>query len=268
MNSERPEPDYVAENRRHWNADAANWVKAAERNWEAASTQWGQWGIPECELHMLPDDMAGMDAIELGCGTAYVSAWMARRGARATGIDISEEQLRTAERLREQHALDVELIHGNAESVPKADASFDFAISEYGAALWADPCVWVPEAWRLLRPGGRLAFLSTHPLTPICFPPDGSPASETLHKPYFGMHRFDWTEVEIDPGGIEFNLTISDWFKLLTETGFQIEGFLELQSPHDSPSTRFAVSARWAHRYPSEMVWKARKASGSDLAFD
>jgi 16S rRNA G1207 methylase RsmC len=41
---------------------------------------WGNWSLPEEELRLLPDDMTGMDAIELGCGTGYVSAWMARRG--------------------------------------------------------------------------------------------------------------------------------------------------------------------------------------------
>ena len=97
--------------------------------------------------------MTGTDAIELGCGTAYISAWMVRRGARVVGIDVSEEQLATARRLATEHDRDLELIHCNAEAVPYPDESFDFAISEYGAAIWADPYKWIPEAWRLLRPG-------------------------------------------------------------------------------------------------------------------
>ncbi|MGI9333132.1 MAG: class I SAM-dependent methyltransferase [Gammaproteobacteria bacterium] len=252
--------EHVAENRRHWNESAPDWIASGERSWDGVSACWGQWSIPESELRLLPDDMTGMHAIELGCGTGYVSAWMTRLGANAVGVDVSEEQLRTAKRLRAKHRLDIELIHGNAEVVPKPDASFDFAISEYGAALWADPYLWVPEAHRLLRCGGRLVFLSCHPLALICSPLDGSNVCEHLHRPYFGMHRFDWTRVEVDPGGIEFNLTIGDWLKLLTDTGFEVEAFVELQCPRDSPDTPFAVSARWAHRYPSEMVWKARKA--------
>ena len=113
---------------------------------------------------MLPDDLAGLDAIELGCGTAYVSAWMARRGARPVGIDNSAKQLETAARLQREHGIEFPLIHGNAERVPYPDASFDFAISEYGAVLWADPEAWVPEAARLLRPGGRLHVLTNHVL--------------------------------------------------------------------------------------------------------
>ncbi|WP_216843803.1 methyltransferase domain-containing protein [Phytoactinopolyspora alkaliphila] len=44
---------------------------------------------------MLPPTLQGKDVIELGCGTAYVSAWMARRGARPVGLDNSAEQLAT-----------------------------------------------------------------------------------------------------------------------------------------------------------------------------
>ena len=48
---------------------------------------------------MLPADMSGLAAIELGCGTGYVSGWMARRGASVVGIDNSRRQLDTARRL-------------------------------------------------------------------------------------------------------------------------------------------------------------------------
>ena len=88
---------------------------------------------------MFPDNLAGKDVIELGCGTAYVSSWLARRGARVVGIDNSEQQLATARRLQREHGFDFPLVHGNAEAVPYPDTSFDFAISEYGACLWAGP---------------------------------------------------------------------------------------------------------------------------------
>jgi ubiquinone/menaquinone biosynthesis C-methylase UbiE len=94
------------------------------------------------------EELIGKDAIELGCGTAYISAWLSQRGVRAVGVDNSEAQLRTARRLQRQYGLDFPLIHGNAEGIPYPDASFDFAISEYGACLWADPQRWIPEAGR------------------------------------------------------------------------------------------------------------------------
>jgi len=74
-------PEHVLVNRTQWDADAPAWVAAGERSWAAPEAHWGAWKIPETTVGLLPRDMTGMDAIELGCGTGYVSAWMARRGA-------------------------------------------------------------------------------------------------------------------------------------------------------------------------------------------
>jgi ubiquinone/menaquinone biosynthesis C-methylase UbiE len=86
------------------------------------------------------------------------------------------------------------LIHADAERPPFADARFDFAISEYGAAIWCDPYAWIPQAARILRPGGRLVFVGTGAINMLCFPTDDdeAPADTTLHRDYFGMHRFEW----------------------------------------------------------------------------
>jgi SAM-dependent methyltransferase len=251
--------DHVRENRRHWDDAAPQWVAGGERDWAKDSPEWGCWLIPESELQILPPDMTGMEAIELGCGTGYVSGWMARRGARVTGIDNSAEQLKTARRLSAEHEVELALLHGNAESVPCPDASFDFAISEYGAAIWCDPKLWIPEAHRLLRPGGQLVFLGTAPLALICTPLNGEPTSDKLHRDYFTLDKLDWREVEIDPGGVEFNLPISSWFQLFAETGFEILDYLELQAPERCTEDPFSVPAAWAKRFPSEQVWKLRK---------
>jgi SAM-dependent methyltransferase len=253
-------PQHVAANRSHWDAQAPQWVAPAERNWRAAEPDWGIWATPEATLRLLPDDMTGLDAIELGCGTAYVAAWMARRGARVVGMDNSERQLDTARRLAREHGVELTLVHGNAETVPYGDESFDFAISEYGAAIWCDPYVWIPEAHRLLRSGGSLVFLGNTPLTLMCTPLDGSsPCTERLERSYFSLHRLDWRDAVDDPGGIEFNLPISRWFRLFRETGFEVVDFIEIQAPEPGSEVNFFVTADWAHRFPSEQVWKLRK---------
>ena len=67
-------PEHVLVNRAQWDADAAAWVATGERSWAASEAYWGVWKIPEITVGLLPRDMTGMDAIELGCGTGYVSA--------------------------------------------------------------------------------------------------------------------------------------------------------------------------------------------------
>ncbi len=251
-------PDYVLKNRAHWDRHADQWVAGGERAW-VGNPSWGIWGIPEADLQLLPGDMTGMRAIELGCGTGYVSAWMAQRGASVVGIDNSERQLATARRLAGEHGVDLELIHGNAEEVPFPDGHFDYAISEYGVAIWADPYKWIPEAHRVLVPGGGLVFLGNHPLVMITQRNDSdAPVGTELLYPYFGMHRIDWHDENGDEG-TEFNLTISDWVSLFNTTGFDIVEYHELQSPTAGPEIRFYASMDWAHAFPTEQVWVLRK---------
>lgn len=249
-------PDHVRKNRAHWDDLAREYEASGERNWATDVPTWGIWGVPESDVRMLPDDLAGKDVIELGCGTAYVSSWIARRGARVVGIDNSERQLATATRLQREHRLEFPLIHGNAESVPYPDASFDFAISEYGACLWADPERWVPEAARLLRPGGRLAFLTNSEILMLCAKDDeNEPAEERLMRPAFGMYRMEWP----DSPGVEFHLPHGEWIRLLRRCGFEVEDLVEIRPP-EGASTRYPfVTIEWARKWPTEEVWKARK---------
>jgi SAM-dependent methyltransferase len=142
---------------------------------------------------MLPPSVDGLDVIELGCGTAYVSSWLARRGARPVGIDNSPAQLETARRLQAEFGVEFPLHQGNAEQTPFPDESFDLAISEYGASIWCDPYLWIPEAARILRPGGQLVFLVNGAILMLCAPDaEDEPATDRLLRDYFGMHRFEW----------------------------------------------------------------------------
>ena len=145
-------------NREHWDAMADQWVEPGRRSWASEEITWGMWHVPRVELQVL-DDVAGKDVLEAGCGTAYWSAWMARRGGRVVGLDNSPNQLETARALQKEFGLEFPLHLGSAESLPFEDASFDLVFSEYGASIWCDPYLWIPEAVRVLRPGGQLIFL-------------------------------------------------------------------------------------------------------------
>ncbi|HET7416994.1 MAG TPA: class I SAM-dependent methyltransferase [Solirubrobacterales bacterium] len=252
-------PEHVARNRAFWNEYAKEWVEPGRDDWAAAEPQWGIFRVRESELRVLPEDLAGKDAIELGCGTGYVSSWLARRGARPVGIDNSEAQLQTAAAFQREFGIEFPLVHGNAEEAPFGDGSFDLAISEYGASIWADPFRWIPEASRLLRPGGELVFLVNSVFTMLCAPDDeDEPATERMIRPYFGMHRFEFP----DDDAVEFHLPHGEMIALLRESGFEVEELIEVRPP-EGASTRFPqISLEWARRWPVEEVWRARKRRG------
>jgi SAM-dependent methyltransferase len=256
MNSDEL-PEHVRANRVAWDLWAAEFAERGHGNW-AGEPEWGIFGVPESELGLLPDDLAGLDAIELGCGTGYVSAWLARRGARPVGIDNSAAQLASARRFQLEFGIEFPLIHGNAESVPLPDASFDFAISEYGAVLWADPEVWVPEAARLLRTGGRLVTLTNSVLSYLCSLDleDDGPATDRLLRPQFGMGRMSWPDGD---GSVEFHLTHGRWIDIFRASGFEVEGLIEFRPPEGATTPYPWMSVEWARSWPAEEVWKVRK---------
>jgi len=249
-------PEHVRRNRARWNAEAPSYVAGAERAWARAEPTWGVWRVPESQLGVLPKDLAGKAGIELGCGTAYVSAWLARRGVKMVGLDASPAQLATARRLQREHGLEFPLIEADAERVPCRGEAFDLAISEYGACLWADPDRWVSEAARILRPGGELIFLVKSTLFTLCVPAeDDLPVTDRLLRPEFGMFRIEWPG---DPG-VEFHMSHGDWIRRLRANGFEIEDLTEVRPPETATTSYAYASLEWSRRWPGEELWRARR---------
>jgi SAM-dependent methyltransferase len=251
-------PEHARVNRSAWDVAAAEYAEAGRRHWAGDESPWGIWEIPEEELGVL-GDVDGLDVVELGCGTAYWSAWLARRGARPTGVDLSEAQLATARDLQVEHKLEFPLVHASAEYVPLPKASFDLALSEYGASLWCEPAAWIGEAARLLRPGGRLVFLTNSLLIALCDPGEG-PAEDRLVRPQRGLRRMEWPGEE----GVEFHLAHGEWIAVLRSAGFSVDALHELYVPEGAgppPVDVEWVTPDWARSWPYEEVWVARRES-------
>jgi SAM-dependent methyltransferase len=247
-------------NREAWTAANAEYTdgQAAER-WAADAITWGIWGAPEDELGTL-GPLEGRDVVELGCGTAYVSAWLARRGARPVGVDVTPAQLDTARRLQGETGLEFPLVEASAENVPLPDASFDLAVSEYGASIWCDPHRWIPEAHRLLRPGGRLWFLRNSTIATLCSPDsEEEKVGTTLLRPQRGLGRLEWP----DDLGVEWQLPHGELFRLLRRTGFDVVDLVELYPSDEAEEHPYYtyVPLAWARQWPAEEIWVAEKRS-------
>ena len=251
-------PDSIAANIAHWTKNNRERLDGDARigSWGEGDLRWGIFGIREVVLGSPLGEVRGLDVVELGCGTAYYSARLAKRGARPVGVDPTPAQLATARRMQEETGIRFPLIEAPGERVPLPDASFDLAFSEYGASLWADPKLWVPEAARLLRPAGRLVFM-TNSMVSILAVPDVGDVTERLERPQKGMYRYEW------PGelGVEFHLAHGDWIDLLRANGFEIERLIDVYARADSVRHDYYgyVSPEWARQWPAEEIWTARK---------
>jgi SAM-dependent methyltransferase len=248
-------PKYVAQNVAVWTrSNEVHTGPRARDAWAKEEIDWGVFGVPESEIHAL-GDVSGLDVVELGCGTAYLSAWLAKRGARPVGVDPTPAQLETARQMQREFGLEFPLVEGIGEDVPLPDASFDLVVSEYGASIWADPHRWLPEAARLLRPGGRLVFLRNSTISMLTMALDG--ATETLQRPQRDLSRIEWP----DTGEVEFHPPAGDLFALLRDSGFDVERLIELYAPDGAEAHEFYdyVTPEWGRQWPAEEIWVARK---------
>ena len=235
---------------------------AAEAMWARPAMVWGLFAVPEAALGVL-GDVRGLDVVELACGTAYVSAWLARAGARPVALDLSGEQLATARRLQRSVGPAFPLVQADAERLPLAGGCADLVVSEHGAAAWCDPERWLPEAARLLRPGGRLVFLTNSHLSALTVPSDGGVAGERLLRGYAEARRVRWPG-----GGVEFHPSHGDWVRLLRAAGFAVEAMHEVFAPAGDGDHPFyeIVSRDWAGRWPAEELWVATRVMRRTVA--
>jgi SAM-dependent methyltransferase len=252
MSSSELSPD-ARRNREHWDATADEYQSRHGDFIGRREPRWGVWQTAEDELRIL-GDVAGKDVLELGCGAAQWSILLAERGARPVGLDNSERQLEHAREAAAAAGFEIPLVHASAEDVPLADESFDVVFCDHGALSWADPYRVVPEAARLLRPGGLLAFSTTSPIAALCWHPETGLVERTLRRDYFGLHRLE------DDSSVGFQLPYGEWIRVLVEAGLVVEALVEPRPAADATSTYWEPGElEWARRWPSDAIWKARK---------
>ncbi|MCL4459552.1 MAG: class I SAM-dependent methyltransferase [Chloroflexi bacterium] len=97
-------------------------------------------------------------ALDVGCGTGNYTLELARRGARAVGLDSSEAMITIASRKARARDLHVDFIRARAEALPLASETFDVVLSVTTLEFITSPDLAIGEMWRVLKPGGRLVI--------------------------------------------------------------------------------------------------------------
>jgi SAM-dependent methyltransferase len=210
------------------------------------------WQIPEAELNVL-GDVSGLDVLELGCGAAQWSISLAGLGARPVGLDLSPKQLQHARTAMAAADVEFPLVEASAEDVPLEADSFDIVFCDHGAFNFADPRRLVPEASRLLREGGLLAFSMPSPILDIFWNEKQEVVDERPQNNYFELRRFDADD------GVNFQLPYGEWIRLFRANGLAVEDLIELRPAPDATTSYDLVTLEWARRLPAENVWKVRK---------
>ncbi len=119
----------------------------------------------ESRLQLLPPLRRGQRALELGCGGAQNSLWLARKGLECTALDLSAVQLRHARRLARAEGLALRLVCSPIEAFSKAvEGGFDLIHSSHALEFVEDPGAVVAAAAERLTPGGTLIISTDHPL--------------------------------------------------------------------------------------------------------
>jgi SAM-dependent methyltransferase len=197
----------------------------------------------------------GKDVLEFGCGAGQWSIALSGLGARTVGLDLSPRQLEHARRAMAEAGIDFPLIEASAEAVPLKGSSFDIVFCDHGAFNFADPRRLVPEAARLLRPGGLLAFSMPTPILDIFWNTDREEVDELPRNDYFELSRFE------DDDGVNFQLPYGEWIRLFRANGLEVEDLIELRPDPDATTSYGLATLEWARRLPAEHIWKVRKRS-------
>jgi ubiquinone/menaquinone biosynthesis C-methylase UbiE len=100
----------------------------------------------------------GERVLDLGCGTGNYSFWLARKGLQVTGVDISDSMLGIAREKAGREDLDINFVKSDIADLPFKNNTFNLIVSVTVFEFLINPEAAVREAWRVLKPGGRLVI--------------------------------------------------------------------------------------------------------------
>lgn len=252
----------TAEANRSW------WDRAAEEYLEEhgdflgdSELVWGPEGWTEQRLQVLgpPGSLAGADVLEFGGGGAQGGRWCAAQGARVVSSDLSGGMLRTARRIDARSSGPAPaLLQADAMRLPFAGASFDVVFSAYGATPFvADSAGLMAELARVTRPGGTLAFSTSHPIR-WAFPDVPGEVGLTATASYF-----DETPYVEDEGGraryVEHHRTLGHRIGEILDAGLTLRAVLEPEWPADNTETWGGWSPLRGAHFPGTVVLVATR---------
>jgi SAM-dependent methyltransferase len=219
---------------------------------------WGPEGLRESQAQLL-GPVHGARVLEIGCGAAQCSRWLAGAGARPIGVDIAPAQLRHSQTLDRLTGITVPVLTADAARLPLRADTFDLACSAYGALPFvADASAVHREVARVLRPGGRWVFSVTHPLR-WCLPDDPGPGGLTVRDSYFDRRAYVEYDASGQPSYVEHHRTLGDHVRQVVAAGLELLDLVEPEWPDGHERTWGGWSPLRGRLIPGTAIFVARR---------
>lgn len=245
-----------AEVARYWDANAGLWAAEVRRGADIAR----EWLNNPAFLPFI-GDLNGRQVLDAGCGEGYNTRILARRGARMTGVDISPRMIDLAREAERAEPLGIRYERTSyADLGAFAEGSFDAAVSFMALMDGPGFDVAMREIFRVLRPGGMLAFSISHP----CFLTKGATwlrdeagvkikwtiSSYFDSTTWVERWRFTGASKDVPEFAVpRFDRTLSEYVNALIAAGFVLK---ELQEPRPSEA--------YCRAHPSQRGWRDHAA--------
>lgn len=251
----------VRASRAWWDADADGYLAEHGEFLGVSDFVWCPENLREADARLLGPaaDLAGARVLEVGCGAAQCSRWLAGQGALPVGLDLSGGMLRHAADLAARTGIHVPLVQAGAESLPFRDESFDLACSAFGAVPFvADPAAVMVEVARVLRPGGRWVFAVMHPMRWM-FPDDPGELGLTVTMSYFDRTPYVEVDEQDRPTYVEHHRTMGDRVRDVVAAGLLLTDIVEPEWPSEFTGTWGQWSPLRGALFPGTAILCCRK---------
>jgi SAM-dependent methyltransferase len=242
-----------AEVARAWDENADSWADQVRNGWDACREYYNNPAFLE-----FIGEVSSKIVLDAGCGEGYNTRILARRGAKMTGIDISTRMIELARREEKRDPAGIRYEVASFTNLSMfADSTFDIAVSFMALMDGPDFPSAVGELYRVLKPGGALAFSLTHP----CFITKGLAWIRDDSGRETGLtvaHYFDnqaWVErwkfarvpesPEVAPFAVpRFDRTLAHYINSLIDSGFALA---RIEEPR--PSAQACEEHPWLRRW-------------------
>jgi SAM-dependent methyltransferase len=225
--------EFLQTNRSLWNG----WTRLHERSrfYDIEGFKAGQSSLTPLELEEV-GDVKGKSLLHLQCHFGMDTLSWARRGARVTGVDFSEEAIKLARSLATELELPAEFVCSNVYDLPDAlEGRFDVVYTSYGVLSWLPRLGrWAEVVAHFLKPGGFFYIVEYHPFTSM-LADDG----HTFDFPYFHTPeplKLHSTGSYAEPNAPNFSHTEYNWSHSLADVvNAVIRAGLRLEFLHEFP---------------------------------